>query len=107
VEAHPGSGLWLRRIDPEGTDPEHRVLLDPRFAADHDFAQDLKPAAGGRVVVTRWSGAVHVVGADGAVATLRLPRLDPDGLYYTAVLRGDRVCATHCADVTVVCADAP
>jgi hypothetical protein len=105
VEAHPGSGLWLRRIDPRGSD--HRVLLDPHFAASHDFAQDLKLAAGGRVVVTRWSGAVHVVDAQDAVATLRLPKLDPDGLYYTAVIRGDRLCATHCADVTVVCADAP
>jgi hypothetical protein len=108
VEAHPGGSLWLRRIDPEGAVPAERpVLLDPRFPAAHDFAQDLKLAPDGRVVVTRWSGAVHVVDAAGAVATLRLPRLDPDGLYYTAVLRGDRLCATHCADVTVVCADAP
>jgi streptogramin lyase len=105
VEAHASSGLWLRRIDPEGGRRE--VLLDPSFPAAHDFAQDLKFAEGDRVVVTRWSGAVHVVDAAGAVSTLRLPKLDPDGLYYTAVIRGDRVCATHCADVTVVCADVP
>jgi hypothetical protein len=105
VELHAGGGLWLRRIDPDG--PGRQVLLDPRFPSAHDFAQDLKLGPDGRVVVTRWSGAVHVVDADGAVATLRLPKLDPDGLYYTAVIRGDRLCATWCADVTVVCADAP
>lgn len=108
VEAHAGGGLWLRRIDPPGASRgERQVLLDPRFPAAVDFAQDLKFAADGRAVVTRWSGVVHVVDASGAVATLRLPRLDPDGLYYTAVIRGNRVCATHCADVTVVCADSP
>jgi hypothetical protein len=107
VEAHAGSGLWLRRIEAEGRLRGRLVLLDPNFPAAHDFAQDLKLAPDGRVVVTRWSGAVHVVDADSAVATLRLPRLDPDGLYYTAVIRGRRLCATHCADVTVVCADAP
>ena len=34
-------------------------------------------------------------------------RIDPEGLYYTAVLHGDRLCATYCADVTVVCVNAP
>jgi hypothetical protein len=41
------------------------------------------------------------------VRSVSLPRLDPAGLYYTAVLHGDRLCATYCADVTVVCVDAP
>jgi hypothetical protein len=33
-----------------------------------------------------------------------LPR-PADGLYYTGVLRGSRLCATRCADVDVVCSD--
>ena len=57
--------------------------------------------------MTRWSGLVHVVSPNGRVATRRLPRLDPTGLYYTAVIRGDRLCASYCAEVTVVCVDAP
>jgi hypothetical protein len=100
--------LWLR-IDPPPDDPAggRRVLLDPAFAREVDFAQDVKPAADGRIVVTRWSGRVHVVDAAGGVRSLTLPRLDPQGLYYSGVLRGDRLCVTHCADVTVVCVDAP
>ena len=100
--------LWLR-IDapPAAGAGERRVLLDPAFPQDLDFVQDVKTASDGRIVVTRWSGNVHVVDADGGVRSLVLPRLDPEGLYYTGVLRGDRLCVTHCADVTVVCTDAP
>jgi hypothetical protein len=92
----PGSG---RRLLP--------VTLDRAFPSGLDFAQDIQVAADGRVVVTRWSGRVHVVDADGTARSVQLPRLDPEGLYYTAVLHGGRLCATHCADVTVVCVDAP
>lgn len=108
VEAHADGRLWLRRILPPGGSPEDaRVLLDSDFDPTHDFAQDLKITPDGRVVVTRWSGQVHVVTPGGRVTTLRLPRPDPTGLYYTAVIHGDRLCASYCADVTVVCVDAP
>ncbi len=99
--------LWLSVLPP----PEHgelrRVPLDDAFAPGLDFAQDIQVAADGRVAVTRWSGIVHVLHPDGRVGRAELPRLDPAGLYYTAVLHGDRLCATYCADVTVVCVDAP
>jgi len=106
-----GARLTLRIQPPPGVGPERSLTLDEAFAAGFDFVQDVQPMPDGRAVVTRWSGLVHVVGQ--RVATLRLPRLDPQGLYYTAVLhegrggRGERLCATYCADVTVVCADAP
>ncbi len=35
--------------------------------------------------------------------TLRLPRLEADGLYYTAVSAGGHLCATYCGGVRVVC----
>lgn len=81
------------------------TLLDPDFARAVDFAQDLKALPDGRLVVTRWSGHVHVVSPDGGVASLRLPPVADGGLYYTAVARRGRVCATHCGDVQVVCSD--
>lgn len=106
-----GSDLELRVVPPPGGEPERLVPLDAAFPAALDFVQDIQPAADGRVAVTRWSGRVHVLHPDraggGAVRTVQLPRLEPGGLYYTAVLRGDRLCATYCAGVTVVCADAP
>lgn len=106
-----GAALSLRILAPgDGADPLSRgrvVLLDAGFPAGFDFVQDLKVARDGRVVATRWSGQVHVVSPDGRVATVGLPRLDDDGLYYTGVLRGDRLCATWCSDVAVVCRDAP
>lgn len=108
VEAEANGRLWLRRILPPGSVPQDaRVLLDASFHHDFDFAQDLKIAPDGRVVVTRWSGVLHVVDPGGHVATARLPRLAPGGLYYTGVIHGDRLCASYCADVTVVCIDAP
>jgi hypothetical protein len=83
------------------------ILLDAHFPTDFDFVQDLQLADDGRIVATRWSGWVHVVDRKLHVSSVALPRLDPDGLYYTAVARGQRICATYCADVTVVCVDAP
>ena len=57
----------------------------------------------GRVLVTRWSGRFHTVERDGSVRHVTLPRLTPDALYYTGVRVGDRVCATHCGGIRVVC----
>ena len=99
--------LWLSVVPPPERGEPRRVPLDDAFAPELDFAQDIQVAADGRVAVTRWSGIVHVLHPDGRVRSTALPRLDPAGLYYTAVLHGDRLCATYCADVTVVCVDAP
>jgi sugar lactone lactonase YvrE len=86
-------------------------VLDEAFATALDFAQDVHVAADGRVVVARWSGEIDVVSPDlpdaRAVHRVRLPRLADDGLYYTAVIAGDDVCSTLCADVQVVCAALP
>jgi hypothetical protein len=100
-----GDRLWLH-VAPPGAAGK-RVLLDDAFPADFDFAQDIHVAGDARAVVTRWSGFVHVVGPRYATQTLRLPALDPGGLYYSGVLTGDRVCATYCADVSVVCESLP
>jgi len=100
-----GSRLWLHVAAPGSSGK--RLPLDDTFAADFDFAQDIKIARDGSVVVTRWSGFVHVVAPGGATRTLRLPALDPNGLYYSGVLTGERVCATYCADVSVVCQSLP
>lgn len=94
------AGLSLRQI-PAG----RRLLLDRHFARALDFAQDVKPAPDGRVVVTRWSGTLHVVSPDGGVRDVTLPALEPGGLYYTGVVTGERLCATYCAGVSVVCTD--
>ncbi len=48
-----------------------------------------------------------MVDAGGAVETVTLPAGGAGSLYYTAVLTGDRLCATRCADVEVVCRAAP
>ncbi len=106
-----GSELALRMVPPD-TDPFDDaagmwVVLDAAFPAELDFAQEVRPLPGGGAVVTRWSGWVHLVDAAGAVQSLQLPAPDPPGLFYTAVLRDGRVCATYCGDVSVVCADAP
>jgi hypothetical protein len=96
-----GRQLWLQ-ISPPGQ-AGARLPLDEAFAPDLDFVQDIQVAPDGRAVVTRWSGLVHVVTRAGAVRTLRLPRLEPGGLYYSGVLAGARICATYCAGVSVVC----
>jgi hypothetical protein len=106
-----GSELALRILPPD-TDPRDseagiRVVLDDRFAANLDFAQEVRPLPDGGALVTRWSGWIHRVDASGAVHSLRLAAPDPPGLFYTAVLHQGRVCATYCGGVSVVCADAP
>jgi hypothetical protein len=102
-----GTRLALRVVEPgraEGPDSGREIPLDDAFPAQHDFVQDLSVGPDGRVLATRWSGAVHVVSPSGEVRTAQLPRLAPGGLYYAAVAVGDRLCATYCADVEVVCA---
>lgn len=84
-------------------------LLDPDFPASFDFVQDLAFGPAGEVVVTRWTGRIHVIGPGGHRRDLQLPRDDPADLYYSAGVSpdGNTVCATRCGDVTVVCGDLP
>lgn len=98
-----GRELHLRIGGPEA--PSR--VLDRDFPVELDFVQDIQFGSDGRAVLTRWSGVAHVVERDGSFSTLALPRLDPEGLYYTGALRGERLCVTYCADVSVVCVDAP
>jgi hypothetical protein len=108
AELH-GRDLRLRAVPAETPhpDPGWLVSLDDAFPAQFDFVQDIYLLPDGRAVVTRWSGWVHVVESSGQVRSVRLPTLAPGGLYYTGVLAGERLCATYCADVSVVCRDAP
>ncbi len=99
VEGH----LLTLRIVPPAPEPERTVRLDDGFPRDLDFVQDIQPLPDGGAVVTRWSGWIHVVGPDLGARSLRLPPIESGGLYYTAVLGDHRICATYCADVTVVC----
>jgi hypothetical protein len=104
-----GHDLRLRAVPAETPhpDPGWLVSLDDDFPTPFDFVQDIYLHPDGRTVVTRWSGWVHVVESSGQVRSVRLPTLAPGGLYYTGVLAGKRLCATCCADVSVVCRDAP
>ncbi len=71
------------------------IGLDDAFAGNADFVQDLRVAADGTAVLTRWSGRVHVVDRAGRVRDLDFPSADGD-LYYTGDVFGDKVCATVC-----------
>ena len=103
-----GRNLWLH-ISTAGEGPEggHRILLDAAFAPALDFVQDIELMADGRAVVSRWSGWIHVVDSPSRVRSTRLPQFEDGGLYYSAVAEGDRICATYCSDVSVVCRDLP
>jgi hypothetical protein len=79
------------------------VPLDDEFPGDRDFVQDIRVDSKGGVVVTRWSGRIHLVDRRGEVDLIQLPRAEGKGLYYTGVLAGDWLCATYCDEVTVVC----
>jgi len=100
-----GAKLWLRWRTPgqEGQAPsESRVLLDASFPVGLDFVQDVRLDASGLAVVTRWTGQIHLVDTAGQQRRVSMPR--PAGeLYYTAVLRGDQVCATRCGKIEVAC----
>lgn len=84
-----------------------RILVDDAFPDHLDFVQEVRATPGGGVLMTRWSGRVHHVSPEGEVAHGTLPELGNSGLYYTGLLRRDRLCATHCAELTVVCQPAP
>jgi hypothetical protein len=102
--------LWLRVRPPErAAEPlaGRRILLDGAFPAALDFAQEIRPAADGSVIVTRWSGRIHRVRPDGRVQHFDFPHPVEGGLYYSAVLDGGRVCATYCGEVSVVCRSVP
>lgn len=109
-----GTQLTLRIVRPDETGflatLGRRILLDDRFPATSDFAQEIRLAQDQRVVITRWSGRIHVVDlaapSGREVRTVELPR-PANSLYYTAVLDGEHLCATLCAGVTVVCTAAP
>ena len=90
------------RRPPEGGT---RIVVDGRFATGLDFVQDVTLAPDGSALATRWGGWLHRVWPDGRVSSQLLPDPGPGGLYYTGVVHGGRVCATLCADVSVVCED--
>ena len=108
----------LREGDPRrGLELARRVVVDDNYPRHLDFAQTLAVDDQGRVILTRWGGHVHVLerdesGGPGAEAeaitlrSLRLPAYEPGGLYYAAYLAGDRICATYCGRVNVVCGSA-
>lgn len=107
-----GTRLELRVLEPSASGPPldaaRRIALDPHFPAALDFVQDIHRASDGRVVLTRWSGHIHVVDVDtDEVRTLTLPREHGDGLYYSGVLFGRDLCATYCDGIEVVCSRAP
>ena len=101
--------LGILEPPPAAADPAtiQRIVLDPHFASDYDFAQGLEFAEDGRIIVTTWSGGIYVVNPEGnpTVQSLAFPRLDEDGLYYTAVLAESHLCATYCSDLAVVCTE--
>ena len=103
AEASEGR-LRLRERSPRGLD--RFVALEDEFVAGLDFAQDLRVESDGSVLVTRWSGHVHVIGPKGEVRDVALPH-GPGDLYYTAAQWGERICATRCGGIEVVCADLP
>jgi hypothetical protein len=112
LAARDGRTLSLLVLEPRSMrgDPliaSRRIALDADFDPAFDFAQDIHVAADGRVVVTRWSGKVHVVEPlSGGVQTVQFPR-DAQGLYYSGVLAEGNLCVTHCAGIEVVCTAAP
>jgi hypothetical protein len=113
VFAPDGTGLFaessegrlrLRQRSPRGLD--RFIALVDGYVPTLDFAQDVRAESDGSVVVTRWSGRIHVIEPTGEVRDLVLPQ-NPGDLYYTAARTGERVCATRCGGIEVVCADLP
>jgi len=105
-----GSELWLVDLSGGGVpsellDPRRGLLLDSAFARAFDFVQDVAFGPQGEVLVTRWSGAIHVVRGARA-ARVDLPRTAEPGLFYAAALTPDGlVCATVCDDeIAIECA---
>ncbi len=77
------------------------------FQSGLDFAQDVVLTPTGEVLITLWSGEVFVVDDRDRIRRVALARESPGSLYYSAALRGERVCATRCGRVTVTCDDLP
>lgn len=88
----------LRKLGP-------RIVLNKNFSP-YDFVQDITLHAD-QVVLTSWSGEVHIVDASGKAKQIQLPNSDGNGLYYTGVIHGKNLCATYCSDVAVTCAPLP
>ncbi len=82
-----------------------RILLSENFSP-YDFVQEIT-LSGKQVVLTSWSGEVHVWNSDGATWHAQLPIRDEISLYYTGVIHGAHLCATYCADVAVSCIPLP
>ena len=97
--------LRLRQRSPQGRD--RFIALDDAFDPAYDFVQDIRAEPDGSTVLTRWSGRIHVVEANGEVRDLSLPRTEAGEFYYTATRASGRVCATRCGRVEVVCQDLP
>ena len=104
-----GSALKLVLLPP-GAGPAafhraRRIGLDEQFEPAFDFAQDIRVEEGGRVLVTTWSGGIYVVEphAPRPMRRIRFPRLARGGLYYAAASVEERLCATYCEALTVVC----
>jgi len=87
---------------PANLDTARKRMLAANFASALDFVQDIQLGPD-RLVITRWSGILHVLPGEGPATTLELPRYEEGGLYYSGVGRGDTVCSTYCAGLDVVC----
>jgi hypothetical protein len=102
-----GTVLALRHLSPgESRRPPEggtRIVVDERFAEQLDFVQDVTLAPDGSALATRWGGRIHRVWPDGRSASQLLRDPGEGGLYYTGVVHRERVCATLCAGVSVVC----
>ena len=107
-----GASLYLQRL-PAGSPParagdlQRALLLSDDFRGGLDFAQDLVLTPTGDVLVTLWSGEIFVVDDRDRVRRAALARESPRSLYYSAALRGERICATQCGGVAVTCGDLP
>jgi hypothetical protein len=84
-----------------------RITLDDAFPSSLDFAQNIRVEGPGQVLVTTWGGQIFVVepSAPEPVRPFAFPRLADGGLYYSAASDQDRLCATYCAESTVVCTE--
>jgi hypothetical protein len=103
AEASEGR-LRLRERTPSGR--LRFFALDDDFPTGLDFAQEVRAEGDGSVLVTRWSGRVHVREPDARIRDVVLPP-EEGAFYYTAVRAGSRLCATRCGRIEVVCADLP
>lgn len=83
-----------------------RIVLNENFSP-YDFVQEISFGKQKQVVLTSWSGEIHILDTDGKAKRMPLPNPDESGLYYTGVMHGAHLCATYCLDVAVTCAPLP